>query len=125
MDNYLKAKGIFEKLDAKANVATCLHSIGILHEYKGEIDTALAHYQKAYDMYEGINHRGGMASGLNALGIGSSNKGDYDKALDYHNRSLAINEAIGDKNMMVGSRNKNWSDYKYTKWIKYSPGEIQ
>jgi tetratricopeptide (TPR) repeat protein len=74
-----------------------LTGIGIVHYFKGDLDTALDYCGKSLAIREEIGDKQGI--GLCLFGIGNiyAEKDDYDTALDYFERSLAIQKEIGTK----------------------------
>ena len=52
-----KALDIFEKLDAKSDVAWSLYLIGWVHQYKTGIEKGMEYYQKSYEMFKKLDDR--------------------------------------------------------------------
>jgi len=74
-----------------------LHHGGVIHWYKGNLDTALEYHKESLAIKEDQNDRQGMAVSYNNLGLVYWSKGNLDKALEYYEQSLLINEELGNK----------------------------
>ncbi|HWN09026.1 MAG TPA: tetratricopeptide repeat protein [Pyrinomonadaceae bacterium] len=94
---YLRSLELSEELGDRANTASSLHQIGIMHYRRGRYEEALEYYERSRKIQEELNDPAGMASSLYQIGTLHRRLGEDEKALDYTNRSLAISEAVGER----------------------------
>ncbi|MEO8412587.1 MAG: tetratricopeptide repeat protein [Ginsengibacter sp.] len=101
LEYHRRALILFEKLNDTENIANCLRSIGVDHQYLSQYPKALQYLQKALHNFEQSENKKGVASVLADLGIVYTYVENFPKALEYHQKSLAIYEKAGNKKGMA------------------------
>ncbi len=71
--------------------------IGMIHQYKGELDKALDYYYNALELYKERNDTNGIASIYQQIGLAYQHRSEFDKALEYYQKSLEAATEIDDK----------------------------
>ncbi len=80
-----------------------LRNIGIVHDGKGDVNTALRFFNDSYVIFNKVNEEEKKSNSLNNMGIIYAKIGQDDKALEYMQESLAIFEQINNKNGISNS----------------------
>jgi tetratricopeptide (TPR) repeat protein len=68
---------------------------GILHWYKGNLDTALEIHKGSLDLGEEIKNKHIILDSTNNIGLVYWSKGDLEKAIEHYNYALRISEELG------------------------------
>ncbi|MBU0487048.1 MAG: tetratricopeptide repeat protein, partial [Bacteroidetes bacterium] len=92
-----QAKTIFEKLNDKKGLSTCLNNIGIVYYNKGDFHRAMDYYEKSLLIFEELDYQRGISSCLNNLSLVAMYLGDYSKAEESYEKSLKLKEDIDDQ----------------------------
>jgi tetratricopeptide (TPR) repeat protein len=72
-----------------------LRNGGILHWYRGNLDTALKYHEQSLAIGEEIESELSIVSSCNNIGLVYWSKGDLDKAIEYYQKALSISEKLG------------------------------
>ncbi len=87
--------GLSKKLDYKKGEGLAYLHLGVLHEYRSQLDSAKVDYNKARNIFQQIKHSGlEVVSIRNTAGI-EYNLGNYDEALEILDEGIAIHKKSG------------------------------
>lgn len=75
----------------------------LIHNQKGEFETALSYAQKMLDYSISINDRRGIADSMEKVGSSYFNLRDMNKAIEYGEKALEMADKLGDKLMQIQS----------------------
>lgn len=75
----------------------------LIHNQKGEFETALSYSQNMLDYSIRINDRRGIADSMEKVGSSFFNLRDMNQAIEYGEKALEIAEELGDKLMQIQS----------------------
>lgn len=79
---YLEAKAIFESLNDRGKIASCLNNIGRLYGAIGDIERSLEHYEESAVMYAELKDYDREGTSLNNIGYIYKIQGKFDMALN-------------------------------------------
>jgi predicted ATPase len=96
---------LFEAMNAPAETAFCLTTLGKVAEALGEYADAGQLYERGLAIYREIGLRRGIAYAVNGLGIVADDLGDFDKARQCHLESIAICRELDDQRGMAQALN--------------------
>jgi len=85
------------KQNLLVSYASSINTIGLMHEYQGDIPKAISYYHKSLDIREEIGDKRGVAKSLNSIGGILHSQGDFSKAIKYYRKSINLFEGTGDK----------------------------
>lgn len=77
----------------KTHLALAYNSLGNIHQYKTDIDSALFYHKAALSLRKGSGDTLGMADSYNNIGIAYDASGNFENALLYYFKSLKYYEA--------------------------------
>jgi len=92
IDLQTQALEVFEKMDAKKDIADANYRIGVAYFYSRSPKEALAKFITALKIYEEINELSMQANVHNGIGAVYAMMGDYAKAMENYQKALAIAE---------------------------------
>ena len=98
LDYYAQAIVLWRQLNNRANEATDLNHLGLIHYAQGDNRGALPFYQQALPIKQAVGDRVGEADVLNNIGLIYDEIGDKKKALEFYMRALPIKQQLGDRN---------------------------
>lgn len=102
LQNYLKAKEIFEKQGYTSRENNVLLSIGDLYRRFGDLDKAKSFYEEILNGENDLNIRRSVFSGMGFLGLESKN---YTSALHYFQEAKQIDDQENKNNKLVEAIN--------------------
>lgn len=127
--HYQQAQRIFEKIDDKRGLTSCLGNIGNMYAYQNDDNLALEYYQKSLLIDEKINNQQGISMTLNNIGYIYEKKQNYAEALNHYQKSLAIKTHLKDKRGIANSLNNIGNIYyqqkEYTLALSYQERSLQ
>jgi signal transduction histidine kinase/DNA-binding response OmpR family regulator/Tfp pilus assembly protein PilF len=98
---YRESLAIFEKLNDKQQLATCVSNIATAYYAIGDFAQSVTYYEKAYGLIYTVATPGEAASFLNDLGTIYKEWGDYSKALEHFLRAVELNKTANNKRHMA------------------------
>ncbi|MCX8174466.1 MAG: tetratricopeptide repeat protein [Thermoplasmata archaeon] len=98
-----KAIEVFERIDARNDIAKALNKIGVVHWHLGKYEKALEFLKKSQELHEMLGDIQGISDTNNNIGIIYWNMGEYEKALGFFIKGLELREKIGDVRGIAGS----------------------
>ncbi|MEQ9467902.1 MAG: tetratricopeptide repeat protein [Ekhidna sp.] len=84
---YLEAKTIYESLNDRGKIASCLNNIGRLYGAIDDIERSLEHYEESAIMYAELKDYDREGTSLNNIGYIYKMQGKHEAALDYLRRA--------------------------------------
>lgn len=96
IEKYQEALPHWRAIEARAEEARTLNSIGSVYNSMGELQKALDYYNQALPLRRAAADRYGEAVTLNNIGLAYDSLGQKQKALDHYNQALPLFRALGD-----------------------------
>ena len=96
MNNFTRAKSKFELDKEYDGISVALLSMGVLKEWKGELDDAERFYQEGKRLAEQVNDLSLQAFAINNLGKICIHRNEYNTAKKYFENSLSISKTLDD-----------------------------
>jgi len=90
-----KALALRINLGEERGAASCIHSLGLLAEARGDYGQAIGHFEKAYQRNLDAKASEEAAVSLNAIGTVYEKTGDYQKALEYGTEAILLLQQCG------------------------------
>lgn len=87
---------IFEREGDRANLASAMGRLAILHKHRGEYDQAEALLNEAQAIYRETDDKRGLARVLAGLGALCEERTDLDRSRGFYEASLALTEQVND-----------------------------
>jgi two-component system, NarL family, sensor kinase len=94
---YFLAIGIFERANAKNQLAYAYNDIAKLYRHNRDLKRAAAYYEKALVIFNQLKDPSGSQMILNESGLVYQYKGNYDEAVKRYNASLTIAKSLNDE----------------------------
>ncbi|MDY6999988.1 MAG: tetratricopeptide repeat protein, partial [Actinomycetota bacterium] len=98
--------------EARARQALLCNEFGLIHNARGEYETALEWYERSLALCEELGDRAGLATTYNNIGIIYDARGEYETALEWYMKDLAISEELGDRAGLATTYNNIGGIYK-------------
>ncbi len=113
INNYEKARLIYEAVGDKENVALCMHSKGLAEYFQGDYEAALGHYLETLEYTEGLDFKKQRANTLNNLGVLYRISEKNEEAIGIYKEALTINRQLGDLDGVARQHNNLGVAYTY------------
>ncbi|MEK6410036.1 MAG: tetratricopeptide repeat protein [Acidobacteriota bacterium] len=88
---------IAEELGDRAQMVDSLNQIGMIHQDRGQFETALELYERSLKLAEKLVDPVGLAGTLHQIGRIHLERGEFDAALEHYERSLKVLAELGDR----------------------------
>lgn len=93
----LKSIELAARSSFKRGLSHAYNNMGILHDQRGETDSAMFYYNKSLELARELKNARRVASTLSNIGFIHWSQGDFDKALDYTFKALAYFDTCSDQ----------------------------
>ncbi|WP_408040622.1 tetratricopeptide repeat protein [Tenacibaculum amylolyticum] len=90
LENYLKAKRIYNDFNDEQNVSDVLHNMAMVYRYQKEHQKAIDLYKKSIAVKESLNDIHGIGAGYNMMGISYRHIKKLDSALVFYNKAKSL-----------------------------------
>jgi tetratricopeptide (TPR) repeat protein len=105
LKHYHLALSIYEELENKGGIGSCLNNIGIMHYELGDYLSSIEFYKKAIDIYLELNDKRGLSKAYCNTGNAYERLNDYQTALSYIRKAIKIDEELEDKQGLAANLN--------------------
>lgn len=117
LNNYAKAKGIFQRNGKTSQIAGVNVRIGLVQSEKNSYADAQKSFFEALEIYKTLNDKPGISNSLNAMGSLALKQMNLELALDYYNQSLIIRKSLNSQGEIAASYSNVALVYrKMTRW---------
>ena len=90
------ARALYEQIGDARSVAVVWGSLGVVHWYRGDMETVIVSYEQALTARRAVEDNILVGRTLNGLGSANYRSGQLDAAINYYDQAKEIREATGD-----------------------------
>ena len=109
---YEQALPLYEKVGNKKDASDCLGNMGLVHEYLGNLASALEFYLQSLAFAEASAYTIGIGYSYDCIGNIYGKLDHRDKSLAYQRKALAIFQSLNDKPSIAATYNNLGLNFK-------------